>query len=34
MAQVADALAPVAEHVIFGHTHRPGLPRDDDAASG
>jgi predicted phosphodiesterase len=30
MAQVADALAPAAEHVIFGHTHRPGpLPRDD-----
>jgi predicted phosphodiesterase len=32
MARVADALAPDAEHVIFGHTHRPGpLPRDDRA---
>lgn len=32
MARVADALAPGAEHVIFGHTHRPGpLPGDDTA---
>jgi predicted phosphodiesterase len=32
MASVAEALAPGAEHVIFGHTHRPGpLPRDDNA---
>jgi hypothetical protein len=30
MARVAEALAPGTEHVIFGHTHRPGpLPRDD-----
>jgi predicted phosphodiesterase len=30
MTRVADVLAPGAEHVIFGHTHRPGpLPRDD-----
>ena len=29
---VAGALAPGAEHVIFGHTHRPGpLERDDVA---
>jgi hypothetical protein len=32
MAQVADALAPGAEHLLFGHTHRPGpLPGDDPA---
>ena len=32
MARVAEALAPGAGHVIFGHTHRPGpLPRDDSA---
>jgi hypothetical protein len=32
MGRVAEALAPDAEHVIFGHTHRPGpLPRDDSA---
>jgi hypothetical protein len=32
MARVADALAPGAENVIFGHTHRPGpLPADDAA---
>ena len=32
MAQVAEALAPGAPHVLFGHTHRPGpLPRDDVA---
>ena len=30
MGRVADALAPGVEHVIFGHTHRPGpLPGDD-----
>lgn len=30
MARVAETLAPGAEHVIFGHTHRPGpLARDD-----
>jgi hypothetical protein len=30
MAHVAEALAPGAPHVVFGHTHRPGpLPRDD-----
>jgi predicted phosphodiesterase len=32
MARVADVLAPGAESVIFGHTHRPGpLPGDDEA---
>ena len=32
MGRVAEALAPGAEHVIFGHTHRPGpLAADDDA---
>lgn len=32
MTRVADVLAPGAEHVIFGHTHRPGpLPGDEDA---
>lgn len=32
MGRVADVLAPAAEHVIFGHTHRPGpLERDDVA---
>jgi predicted phosphodiesterase len=32
MGQVADVLAPDAEHVVFGHTHRPGpLPSDDRA---
>jgi len=32
MARVADALAPEAEHVVFGHTHRPGpLGADDEA---
>ena len=32
MARVAEALAPDTEHVIFGHTHRPGpLPSDDPA---
>ncbi|HZG50448.1 MAG TPA: metallophosphoesterase [Thermoleophilaceae bacterium] len=30
MGRVADTLAPAAEHVIFGHTHRPGpLPGDE-----
>ena len=32
MGRVAETLAPGAEHVIFGHTHRPGpLPGDDEA---
>jgi calcineurin-like phosphoesterase family protein len=32
MARVAEVLAPRAEHVIFGHTHRPGpLPGDEEA---
>jgi predicted phosphodiesterase len=32
MARVAEVLAPGSEHVIFGHTHRPGpLARDDVA---
>jgi hypothetical protein len=32
MARVVEALAPDAEHVVFGHTHRPGpLPPDDPA---
>jgi predicted phosphodiesterase len=32
MARVADALAPGAENVLFGHTHRAGpLPGDDGA---
>ena len=30
MARVAEVLAPGAEHVIFGHTHRPGPLPDDD----
>ena len=30
MSRVAEALAPGAEHVVFGHTHRPG-PLPDDA---
>jgi predicted phosphodiesterase len=29
MSRVADVLAPRAEHVIFGHTHRPGPLTDD-----
>jgi len=30
MGRVAGVLAPGAEHVVFGHTHRPGpLPADD-----
>ena len=32
MAHVADVLAPGAEHVIFGHTHRPGPLSYDDVA--
>jgi hypothetical protein len=32
MGRVADTLAPSAEHVLFGHTHRAGpLPGDDGA---
>jgi hypothetical protein len=32
MARVADALAPDADNVLFGHTHRAGpLPGDDTA---
>ena len=32
MARVAGALAPDADHVLFGHTHRPGpLPGDHEA---
>jgi predicted phosphodiesterase len=32
MTRVADVLAPGAEHVVFGHTHRPGpLPGDEQA---
>jgi hypothetical protein len=32
MSRVADAVAPDAEHVLFGHTHRAGpLPGDDPA---
>jgi hypothetical protein len=32
MGRVAEALAPGAQHVIFGHTHRPGpLAADDEA---
>jgi predicted phosphodiesterase len=30
MGRVADAVAPGAEHVVFGHTHRPGPLRGDD----
>jgi Calcineurin-like phosphoesterase len=32
MARVADVLAPGAEHVLFGHTHRAGPLDGDDAA--
>jgi predicted phosphodiesterase len=32
MGRVADALAPGAEHVVFGHTHRPGPLDGDDLA--
>jgi hypothetical protein len=32
MGRVAEVLAPGAEHVISGHTHRPGpLPGDEQA---
>ena len=32
MTRVAEVLAPGADHVIFGHTHRPGpLPGDEHA---
>jgi hypothetical protein len=32
MSRVADTVAPDAEHVLFGHTHRAGpLPGDDPA---
>lgn len=30
MGRVAEALAPQAEHVVFGHTHRPGPLAGDD----
>ena len=30
MGRVAEALAPGAEHVLFGHTHRPGPLAGDD----
>jgi len=32
MTRVADVLAPDAEHVLFGHTHRAGLLAGDDRA--
>jgi hypothetical protein len=32
MARVAEALAPDAEHLVFGHTHRPGPLRGDEDA--
>jgi hypothetical protein len=32
MGRVAEALAPGTEHVIFGHTHRPGPLAGDDLA--
>ena len=32
MARVAEVLAPGAEHVIFGHTHRPGPLAGDEQA--
>jgi len=32
MAEVAEVLAPGAEHVLFGHTHRPGPLAGDDEA--
>jgi calcineurin-like phosphoesterase family protein len=32
MARVAEVLAPKVEHLLFGHTHRPGpLPGDEEA---
>jgi predicted phosphodiesterase len=30
MSRVAEVLAPNADHVVFGHTHRPGPLRGDD----
>jgi predicted phosphodiesterase len=32
MGRVAESLAPGVEHVLFGHTHRPGPLPDDDPA--
>ena len=32
MGRVADTLAPGAQHVLFGHTHRPGPLPGDEAA--
>jgi predicted phosphodiesterase len=32
MGRVAESLAPGVEHVVFGHTHRPGPLPDDDRA--
>jgi Calcineurin-like phosphoesterase len=32
MGHVAESLAPGVEHVLFGHTHRPGPLPDDDPA--
>jgi Calcineurin-like phosphoesterase len=32
MGEVADLLVPGAEHVVFGHTHRPGPLPDDESA--
>jgi predicted phosphodiesterase len=32
MARVAEALAPGAEHLLFGHTHRPGPLEGDEEA--
>lgn len=32
MGEVSESLVPDAEHVVFGHTHRPGPLPDDDRA--
>jgi Calcineurin-like phosphoesterase superfamily domain len=32
MARVAEVLAPGVEHLLFGHTHRPGPMPDDEEA--
>jgi hypothetical protein len=32
MGRVAETLAPGVEHLLFGHTHRPGPMPDDDEA--
>jgi predicted phosphodiesterase len=32
MGRVAETLAPGVEHLLFGHTHRPGPMPDDDVA--